>query len=130
MHSDVLTLIHEYKREMEFLEETIRFVNEKYDDLLDVHFDTLCQVEFFTGVLEVELTNAHFFVFEGRCPRCSPRDSGHWTYTDNSPLSIGTLLEFMRHLKTINFLCEHERIDSVQTCHFLCLIKLKNVTGS
>ena len=67
MHADVLALIHEYKREMEYLEETIRFVNEKYDDLLDVHFDTLCQVEFFTGVLEVELSNANFFVFEGRC---------------------------------------------------------------
>ena len=130
MHADVLALIHDYKREMEYLEETIRFVNEKYDDLLDVHFDTLCQVEFFTGVLEVELTNANFFVFEGRCPRCTPRDSGHWTYMDNSPLKIGTLLEFMRHLKTINFLCEHERVDSVQTCHVLCLIKVKNVTSS
>ena len=125
MHADVLALIHEYRCEMEFLEETIRFVNEKYNGLIDVQFETLKQVEFFTTVLETELTNATFLTFEGRCPLCNSGQSGHWTYMDSAPLTIGTLLEFTRYLQSITFLCEHERIDSVQTCHFLCTIKLK-----
>ncbi len=125
MHADVLALIHEYRREMEFLEETIRFLNEKYNGLIDVQFETLSQVEFFTTVLQTELTNATFLIFEGRCPLCNPGESGHWTYMDSSPLTIGTLLEFTRYLQSITFLCKHERIDSVQTCHFLCTIKLK-----
>ena len=127
MNTDILECIHAYRRELEMVEETIRFVNEKYNDLLDVQFDTLDDVLHFRKVLETELSSATFFVFEGRC-RCHPYERGHWTYMDESPLTIGTLLEFIRHLKSQGFLCEHEKVHSVQTCHIVCLIQV-NVTS-
>jgi hypothetical protein len=109
-------------------------VNEKYTDLLDTTFDTLDEVLHFQGVLDTELPHATFIVFDSRCPVCNSNEAaaaaaGHWAYTDSSPLTISTLLDFIRHLKNNCFLCEHERVHSVKTCHFLCIIQINVTSG-
>jgi len=109
---------------MEFLEETIALANSTYGDILDIKFDTFNQVEHFLNVLSRKLSNATFLVFTGRCERCHANKHGHWTYVDETTLTVETLVKFLRHLKTQGILCVHERVSGLQLSHFLCNIQI------
>ena len=124
MDCDVLSLIHNYRIEMESIEEIIKSMREFYEEYVDVDFRTISDVEYFICVLSTRV-ESNVIRLENRCDTCHPGTNyGTWTYVDESELSIRKLVDFIIYLKTSGRLCVHERLEGVDSSNFVCILKL------
>ena len=124
MNQDVFELILEYKCDLDDTQACIDLMKDNYGHLIDLAFDRFSDVTEFMALLQKEIPPSLFLCLENRCPQCNDLENGHFTYIDYSPLTVGVLVEFIRHLKKTGVLCEHEIIQSFHFSNILTLIKL------
>ena len=93
--------------------------------ILDVKFEDYTDVVTFMNVLTTEISSSMFITFENRCPVCHDMEIGHYTYIDDIPLTVGVLLEFVRHLKNLGRICEHEQIHYIGVSDIISVLRLK-----
>jgi len=125
MDRDVYDLIMLYKKDLEDTEEVIRLANNRYRYILDVNFTSFDDVVEFLKLMQQEISNSMFVTFENRCPRCHDMEIGHYTYVDDRVLTLGVLFEFVRYLKGIGRVCEHEIIESMETSSIISVLTFK-----
>ena len=127
MNEDVMKLILGYKEDLDETQSCIDLMNERYNSLVDLSFTKYEHVSMFVELLESEMSSSMFICFENRCPVCNDMEIGHYSYNSNEELSLGVLLEFIRHLKTEGKLCEHEIVESINVSSIITSIRLKIV---
>ena len=125
MNDDILSLVMEYKQELDDTFEIIRLVNARYNFILDVSFSTYSEIIDFVELMKAEISNSMFIMFENRCPECHDMDIGHYTYINDLPLTIGVLFEFVRHMKMQGRVCVHEKIDTLSLCSIISVLRFK-----
>jgi len=124
VNGDVYDLIMLYKKDLDDTDEVIRLANNRYSYILDIAFTSFDDVVDFLKLLQQDISSM-FITFENRCPRCHDMEIGHYTYIDEVPLTFGVLFEFVRYLKREGRICEHEKVDSLNTSRIISVLKLK-----
>ena len=128
MNQDVVDLILEYKADLDETQACIDLMNERYNSLVDLSFGKYEHVLMFVEMLEQEISASMFICFENRCPQCFDMEIGHYSYNSNESLTLGVLLEFIRHLKNEGILCEHEIVENINVSSIITSIRLKTWT--
>ena len=131
MVGDVFALISEYKREMEQLDRLFAMMNQKYNEVVQIHFNRLDQCLAFFNILQLEIGVGSMISFDNRCPLCHDFNIELWSYTNETDLTVGRLLDFTIYLKSIGKLCQHEKVATIAVNNILiCCILNHNESGN
>jgi hypothetical protein len=125
MNEDIMSLVLGYKSDLDESQKCIDLLNERYNSIIDLKFSQYEHVLMFLEILESEISESLFICFENRCPICCDMEVGHYRYIANENLTIGVLVEFVRHLKNEGIICEHEIIERIDVSSIITCIRLK-----
>jgi hypothetical protein len=125
MVQELIDLILGYKDDLDKTQKCIDLLNDRYNSLIDLNFSKYEHVVMFVEMLESEIVESSFICFENRCPLCCDMEVGHYRYTANEALTLGVLIEFVRHLKNEGTICDHEIIERINVSSIITCIRLK-----
>ena len=133
MIRDIYTLISEYKLEMERLDHLCMLMNEKFGEVVQIHFNCLEKCVEFWSVLQQDIGTGSMISFENRCPLCHDSPVELWSYRDTAEvgLTVSQILDFVIYLKSIGKLCQHEKVSAIAVNNILiCCILNQDESGN
>jgi hypothetical protein len=130
MNDDIMSLILGYKSDLDETQKCIDLLNERYNSIIDLKFSKYEHVLMFLEILESEISESLLIFLENPFPLCLDMEyccdmEGHYRYTANEALTLGVLIEFVRHLKNEGMICEHEIVEGIGVSSIITCIRLK-----